>query len=84
MLDESTFANVQHKPSLSGPSLGHLLSELSATKPGMEHLRQEGQTMAEEHRTQARQVAKWVVDLPLAFGSVVVGGSWLMSDRPER
>lgn len=82
-IDESTLAGAQHRPSLSGPSLGHLISELSATRPGMEDLRREGQTMTEEHRTLARTVAKYVVGLPLAFGTVVVGVKWLSEDRLE-
>lgn len=80
-IDESTLAGAQHKPSLSGPSLGHLISELSATRPGMESLRREGQTMSEEHRSLARSVAKYVVGVPLAFGTVVVGARWLSEDR---
>lgn len=82
-IDESTLAGAQHKPSLSGPSLGHLISELSATRPGMEDLRREGQTMSEEHRTLARQVAKYVVGLPLAFGTLVVGVKWLSQGSEE-
>ena len=77
--DETTLASAKHKPSLSGPSLGHLISELTATTPEMlkAGLRREGHTMNEEHRTLARQVAIGIVGLPLAFGSVVVGGVWL-------
>lgn len=52
------------------------MNELSATRPGMQSLQQEGQTMSEEHRTLARTVAKYVVGLPLAFGTVVVGFKW--------
>ena len=77
LVDESTLAGAQHKPSLSGPSLGHLISELSATRPGMEAVRQIGQTMSEEDRTHVRQVAKWIVGLPVAFGTVVVGYNWI-------
>ena len=77
VVDESTLAGAQHKPGLSGPSLGHLIAELSATRPGMEALRREGHTMSEEHRTRARQVTKWIVGLPLAFGTTVVGFNWL-------
>ena len=77
VIDESTLAGAQHKPSLSGPSLGHLITELSATRPGTEGLRVEGQTMSEEQRTQARTVAKWIVGVPLAFGSSVVAVNWL-------
>lgn len=40
-------------------------------------LRQEGQTMNEEHRTLAKRVTIGLVGLPLAFGSMVVGGAWL-------
>lgn len=43
----------------------------------MESLRQAGQTMSEEHRTQARQVAKWIVGLPVAFGTFVVAVEYL-------
>ncbi|EMC98030.1 hypothetical protein BAUCODRAFT_32036 [Baudoinia panamericana UAMH 10762] len=73
----SLIGGADHKPSLGGSSMGHLISELSATKPGMEALREEGQTILEEHRTQARSVAKWMIGLPLTFGTVVVAYSWL-------
>lgn len=68
-IDESCWANAQHKPSLGNASFGHLVSELSSTKEGMEHLRVEGQTMNEEHRAQARGVVKWL----MVVGGVVVG-----------
>lgn len=68
-IDESSWANAQHKPSLGNASFGHLISELSSTKEGMEHLRVEGQTMSEEHRAEARGVVKWLI----AVGAVVVG-----------
>lgn len=74
-IDESSWASAQHKPSLGNASFGHLVSELSSTKEGMEHLRVEGQTMSEEHRAQARGVVKWlmvlsgvVVGVPVALG----------------
>ncbi|KAI7197024.1 hypothetical protein D0869_03991 [Hortaea werneckii] len=72
--DGSLFYGAEHKPSLGGASLGHLVSELSATKPGMEHLRKEGETMNEEHRTQARSIATWLVGVPMAVGGTVGGG----------
>ena len=68
-IDESSWANAQHKPSLGNASFDHLISELSSTKEGMEHLRVEGQTMSEEHRAEARGVVKWLI----AVGAVVVG-----------
>ena len=68
-IDETSWANAQHKPSLGNASFGHLVSELSSTKEGMEHLRVEGQTMSEEHRAQARGVVKWLI----VAGMVVVG-----------
>ena len=68
-IDESSWANAQHKPSLGNASFGHLIAELSSTKEGMEHLRVEGQTMSEEHRAEARGVVKWLI----AIGAVVVG-----------
>jgi hypothetical protein len=68
-IDESSWANAQHKPSLGNASFGHLVSELSSTKEGMEHLRVEGRTMSEEHRAQARGVVKWLI----RAGAVVVG-----------
>ncbi|KAM0717865.1 hypothetical protein Q7P37_006197 [Cladosporium fusiforme] len=67
--DETSWASAQHKPSLGNASFGHLVSELSSTKEGMEHLRIEGQTMSEEHRAEARVVVKWLV----LAGAVVVG-----------
>ncbi|GAB1735656.1 hypothetical protein NU219Hw_g4226t1 [Hortaea werneckii] len=71
--DGSLFYGAEHKPSLGGASLGHLVSELSATKPGMEHERREGETMNEEHRTQARGIAIWLVGVPMALGGTVGG-----------
>ena len=68
-IDQTSWANAQHKPSLGNASFGHLISELSSTKEGMEHLRVEGQTMSEEHRAKARGVVKWLI----AVGTVVVG-----------
>lgn len=68
-IDESSWASAQHKPSLGNSSFGHLISELSSTKEGMEHMRKEGETMSEEHRAQARGVVKWLI----VGGAVVVG-----------
>lgn len=84
--DETSIASAKHKPSLSGPSLGHLLTELSATTPDMlkEGLREEGHTLNEEHRTLARKVAIGIVGLPLAFGSIIVGIVWLWRSEKER
>lgn len=77
-------SGAQHKPSLSGPSIGHLISEISATRPGMEANRQEGQTMSEEHRTKARKLTQWIVGLPLALGTVIVGLNWIgRQDKPH-
>lgn len=45
-------------------------------KPGMESLRQEGQTMTEEQRTFARRVVTWVMGVPLVLGVGIVGGNW--------
>ena len=73
IVDETTLAGAQHKPSLSGPSLGHLISELSATRPGMTPLRVEGHTNPEGQRTQIRQLAKWILALPVTMGVTLVG-----------
>ena len=83
--NETTITSAKHKPSLSGPSLGHLISELSPTTPGMlkEGLRKEGHTMSEEHRTIARKVAIGIVGLPLAIGSIVVSIAWLWHSETE-
>ncbi|KAF2767112.1 hypothetical protein EJ03DRAFT_162367 [Teratosphaeria nubilosa] len=67
-----------HQPSLGGSSLGHLVSELSATRPGMESLRQ-GQTMSEEDRTHARSIAKWIVGIPFAVGGSIL--AWTFASR---
>lgn len=77
--DETSIASAKHKPSLSGPSLGHLLTELSPTTPEMlkAGLRVEGHTMNEEHRTLARKVTMGILGLPLALGSLTVVGAWL-------
>lgn len=84
--DETTLASAKHKPSLSGPSLGHLITELSATTPDMlrERVRKEGQTISEEHRTLARNVAIGIVGLPLAVGGVLVGVGWLWPSDAEK
>ena len=81
--DESTLASAKHQPSLSGPSLGHLLSELSPTTPEMlrSGQRREGHTMNEEHRTLARKVTVGIIGLPLAFGSLIIGGVWLWREH---
>lgn len=68
-IDESSWASAQHKPSLGNASLGHMVSELSSTKEGMEHLRVAGQTMSEEHRAEARGVVKWL----FVAGAIAVG-----------
>lgn len=76
--DETKLSGAQHKPSLSGPSMGHLISELSATTPQMlkDGLRTEGHTMNEADRTFARRIAIALVGFPLAIGSVWVGYKW--------
>lgn len=79
--DETTLAGAQHKVSLSGPSLGHLISELSATKPGMEALRQPGQTISEEHRSMIRRSAQWILGVPLVTGAGIVGFNYLTNDQ---
>lgn len=75
--NESSIAGAQHKPSLSGPSIGHLVSELSSTTPEMlkRGQRVEGQTVSEEQRTFARRVAIALVGLPcmLAGGAGAYG-----------
>lgn len=76
--DETSIASAKHKPSLSGPSLGHLLTELSPTTPDMLQagLRAQGHTMDEEHRTLARKVTIGILGLPLALGSLTVVTAW--------
>lgn len=78
--DESTLSGAQHKPSLGGPSLGHLISELSATTPEMikQGLRQEGHTMEEGQRTFARKVTIGVMGVPVIIGTAIVGWNWLV------
>lgn len=79
-VDESTLGGAQHKPSLSGPSLGHLISELSATTPEMikQGLRKEGQTMAEDQRTFARRITLGVMGVPVVIGTGIVAWNWLL------
>lgn len=67
-----------HRPSLSGSSVGHLIAEISSSKPGMEGLRPEGQTMNEEQRTFARRVVTWLMGVPVVIGTVLVGSQWVM------
>jgi len=83
--DESTLAGAQHKPSLSGPSLGHLISELSATTPQMlkDGIRTEGQTMNEGDRTYARRITMGLVGIPIAAGTALVGAKWFMARSGE-
>lgn len=84
-IDESSIASAQHRPSIGGASLAHLVSELSATKPGMESLREAGKTMDESQRTHARKVTTWVMGLPVLLGSVIVGVQlWRISGESER
>ncbi|KAF1344695.1 hypothetical protein BDV97DRAFT_373066 [Delphinella strobiligena] len=66
-----------HRPSLSGSSVGHLIAEISSSKPGMEGLRPEGQTMNEEQRTFARRVVTWLMGVPVVIGTVLVGSQWI-------
>ena len=80
VIDETSIAGAQHRTSLSGPSLGHLISELSATRPGMETLRRAGETIPEEHRTYARQVTQWIVGVPVIVGTGIVGFNWLQKE----
>ena len=80
VVNEATLAGAKHKVSLSGPSLGHLLSELSATRPGMEALRRPGETMSEGHRTQARRTAQLLMGVPVVLGTVVVVYNFLTKD----
>ncbi|KAK8202012.1 hypothetical protein M8818_005537 [Zalaria obscura] len=61
-----------HKPSMGGSSFGHLISEISATKPGMEAQRVEGKTMSEEQRTFARRIVFWVMGVPTVLGGSLV------------
>ncbi len=75
--DETKLSGVQHRPSLSGPSLGILLTELSATNADNAGMRKEGHTMSEEHRTTARRMAQLLLGVPVAFGTVVVGCNWV-------
>lgn len=79
--DETTLAGAQHKVSLSGPSLGHLISELSATRPGMEALRQPGQTISEEHRSMIRATAKLILGAPLVIGTGIVGFNYFSDTK---
>ena len=67
----------EHKPSMGGSSFGHLISEISSTKDGMESQRQEGQTMNEEQRTFARRVVFWIMGIPVAVGTGFVGTMYL-------
>ncbi|OQO00576.1 hypothetical protein B0A48_13066 [Cryoendolithus antarcticus] len=60
---------------MGGASFAHLISELSATKPGMESLRQVGETMDEGDRARARNVAIWVVGLPIVVGTGLASSS---------
>nr|OQO18034.1 hypothetical protein B0A51_14675 [Rachicladosporium sp. CCFEE 5018] len=85
-IDDSSWASAAHKPSMGGASFAHLISELSATKPGMEAMRQQGETMDEGDRARARTVAVWVVGLPIVFGAGVVGwtfGRDFLGDRQQ-
>lgn len=74
--NETSIAGAQHKPSLSGPSLGHLISELSATTPEMikQGLRKEGETVAEADRTRIRRLAFTMGAIPM-----IVAGGYIMS-----
>jgi len=42
----------------------------------MEALRPDGQTMAEEQRTLARNVVTWMMGLPVVVGGGIVAFNW--------
>ncbi|GIZ38445.1 hypothetical protein CKM354_000186200 [Cercospora kikuchii] len=83
VIDETTLGGAQHKVSLSGPSLGHLISELSATRPGMEHVRGPGRDLAEDQRTMIRNVVKAIVVVPSLIGAAIVGWNWYSSKEQD-
>jgi hypothetical protein len=60
-------------PSLSRPSLGVLITELSPTTAATAGDRKEGQTIPEHHRTQARRTAQLILGVPVAIGTIIVG-----------
>ncbi len=73
-----------HRPSLGCSSLGHLISEISSTKPGMEGIRIEGQTISEDQRAFARNAVTWMMGLPVLIGTGIVGGSLYKSWHREK
>ena len=84
--DETTLAGARHKPSLSmsGPSLGYLISELTPTTPAMlrDGTRVPGEMMEEEHRTMARRVVLGFMAVPVGVGLLGVLWWWVM-DRND-
>ncbi len=69
--DETSISSAKHKPRLSGPSIGHLITELSTTTPQMlkEGLRIKGHMIEEGDRRAIRRLAYGTV----AFGALFVG-----------
>lgn len=81
-IDETSISGAQHKPSVGGASLAHLVSELSATTPHMikSGTRVEGQTTDEESRAKIRRTAKWLMGFPVAVSSLWVLWQWSKGD----
>lgn len=69
---ELSIADAQHKPSLSDPSIGHLISELSSTNlsAAARALRADapGGTIPEAQRAGIRRVAYWIAGVGVAVG----------------
>jgi len=69
-----SLADADHKPRLSSPSFGHLISELNNSNLGAvtEALRKEGGTIPEEQRAGFRRLGFWLLGVPVAFGTTVM------------
>jgi len=70
-----SLADADHKPRLSSPSFGHLVSELNNANLGdaTEAFRKQGGTIPDEQRAGFRRVGFWLLGVPIAFGTTVVG-----------
>ncbi|KAH7055990.1 hypothetical protein B0J12DRAFT_697764 [Macrophomina phaseolina] len=81
---ELSIAGASHQPRLAGPSLGCLVSELSATNltAAAQQLRREAGTMPETQRAALRRMAIWLFGLPAALGAgLAAAGTWVGKTR---
>ena len=84
-IDESSISQAQHKPRLSDPSIGYLITELSTTTPQMlgDGLRVEGQTIDEADRKMIRRLAYGTVGIGAIFAAICIGAGTRRGDEDQ-